>query len=108
MPILFDLDPETGVRTLYDYDPIMDRAILTYEQDVTGFLDHMHAHRSTPEASAKGIKEDWWHYASIPEVVEMELMKKGLFLHNKDHMKDILKEINTNYPHLRATDKWHR
>lgn len=108
MPILFDIDAETGVKTYYDYDPIKDQAILTYEQDVSHFLDRMNAIRNNPEISAKGIKEDWWLYCSIPEVVEMELMKKGLYLHNKDHMKAILKEINTNYPHLRATEKWHR
>ena len=108
MAILFDLDPETGIKTLFDYDPIRDQVFLTYEQDVTGFLDQMQAVRNNPELSAKGIKEDWWHYASIPEVIEMELMKKGLSLSNKDHMKSILKEINANYPHLRATDKWHR
>lgn len=108
MSILFDIDADTGVKTLFDYDPIRDQVFLTYEQDVTGFLDRMNAIRNNPELSAKGIKEDWWHYASIPEVVEMELMKKGLSLHNKDHMKRILKEINEHYPHLRATEKWHR
>lgn len=108
MSIIFDIDAETGVKTLYDYDPIRDQVFLTYEQDVSHFLDRMQAIRNNPEISAKGIKEDWWLYCSIPEVVEMELMKKGLQLHNKDHMQAILKEINTNYPHLRATDKWHR
>ena len=108
MPILFDYDPLTGVTTNFDYDPINDQAILTYEQDVTGFLDRMKDMRSDTGRSDKGIKEDWWHYCSIPEVVEMELMKKGLYLHNKDHFKAIMREINTNYPYLRATDKWHR
>lgn len=108
MSILFDIDAETGVKTLYDYDPIRDQVFLTYEQDVSHFLDRMQAIRNNPEISAKGIKEDWWLYCSIPEVVEMELMKKGLQLHNKDHMQAILKEINTNYPWLKATDKWHR
>ena len=108
MSILFDIDAESGVKTLFDYDPIRDQVFLTYEQDVTGFLDRMQAVRNNPELSDKGIKEDWWHYASIPEVVEIELMKKGLYLHNKDHMKAILKEINANYPYLKATDKWHR
>ena len=108
MRILFDVDAETGLQTTFDYDPISDKVSLTYEQDVTGFLDRMKDIRNTPEISAKGIKEEWWHYASIPQVVEIELMRKGLFLHNKDHFKAILKEINTNYPWLKATDKWHR
>lgn len=108
MPILFDYDQDTGLKTFFDYDPIKDQAFLTYEQDVSHFLDRMNAIRSNPEISKQGMKEEWWYYCSIPEVVEIELMKKGLFLHNKDQTKEILKEINTNYPHLRATEKWHR
>ena len=108
MPVLFDRDPETGMTTYFDYDPINDQAILTYEQDVSGFLDRMKELRDDPTVSANGIRESWWHYASIPQVVEMELMKKGLVLSNKDHFKSILKEINANYPYLKATEKWHR
>ena len=108
MPILFDIDAENGVKTFYDYDPIRDQVTLSYEQDVSHFLDRMKAIRDNPEISANGIKEDWWLYCSIPEVVEMELLKKGLQLHNKDHMKAILREINEHYPYLKATEKWHR
>ena len=107
MPILFDFDSETGVSEYFDYDPIKDQVSITTEQDVTGFLDRMNAIRNTPEISAKGIKEDWWLYASIPTVVELELLKEGLKLHDKNHTKAILKEINANYPFLKATEKRH-
>jgi hypothetical protein len=107
MPILFDYDDMTGVKTYFDYDPIKDEAILTYEQDVSGFLDRMKDIRNNPEISAKGIKEDWWHYCSIPPVVEMDLMNKGLYLHKPDDMKAILKIINSDYPYLKSTTKTH-
>lgn len=93
---------------MFDYDPVKDEVFLTYEQDVSVFLDRMKSYRDNPEHWKKGVKEDWAYYASIPVVVEMELMKKGLYLHNSGQTKEILKEINTNYPHLRATEKWHR
>lgn len=108
MPMLFDHNPETGVTEYFDYDPINDAVTITTKQDVTGFLDHIQKVRNMPEISQNGIKEDWWHYCSIPTVVELELRKKGLCLENKDHMKAILREINTNYPYLKATTKWHR
>lgn len=108
MPILFDADPETGMRTYFDYDPIKDEVHLSYEQDVTHFLDRMNEIRKNPGIWSQGVKEDWALYCSIPPVVEMELKNRGLDLHNKDHMKDILKVINAEYPYLRATDKWHR
>ena len=107
MPILFDYDAETGVQTHYDYDPIKDQAFLTYTQDVSGFLDHMKVMRSNEAYSAKGMKEDWWHYCSIPPVVEMELLKKGLSLNRRDDHPKIFKEINANYPYLKATEKKH-
>lgn len=107
MPILFDYDPVTGIREYFDYDPINDQVRITTQQDVSAFLDRMKAMRDDPSISAKGIKEDWWHYCSIPEVVELELMRRGLSLHNKDHMQDILKIINAEYPYLKATEKRH-
>lgn len=96
------------MQTFYDYDPVRDQAFLTYTQDVSHFLDRMQAIRNNPDICKQGMKEEWWYYCSIPEVIELDLMKKGLFLHNKHQTKDILKEINTNYPKLRATEKWHR
>lgn len=107
MPILFDHDPDTGLTEYFDYDPIKDQVRITSVQDVTVFLDRMRAIRNDPSISQKGMKEEWWYYCSIPEVVELELRNKGLRLENEDHFKAIMKEINSNYPYLRATDKWH-
>ena len=59
------------------------------------------------EAWQKGVKESWVHYASIPPVVEMELKKKGIDIYNKHQTKELLKEINTNYPWLKTTTKKH-
>ncbi len=108
MPILFDHDPSTGVREFFDYDPINDTVSITTEQDVSHFLDRMNAIRNNPEISSQGIKEDWWLYCSIPPVVELELRNKGLIVGNREHMPQIFKEINANYPYLKGTDKWHR
>jgi len=107
MPILLDFNKDTGVSEYFDYDPIRDQVFITYEQDVTAFLDRMNAIRNNPDISKQGMKEDWWFYCSIPPVIEMELRKKGLFLENKDHLKAIIKEINTNYPKIKATEKTH-
>ena len=108
MPILFDYDPETGVSEYFDYDPVRDQVAITYEQDISFFLDRMKAIRDNPDISKKGIKEEWWLYCSIPPVVEIELRNKGLNVYDKNAGKAILKEINTNYPYLKATEKWHR
>ena len=105
MPILFDYDNETGLKTTFDYDPIKDQVTFSYSQDVSAFLDRMKEKRDN---SYGDTKEEWWHYASIPQIVEIELAKKGLSLYDKNHTKAILKEINQNYPYLKATEKIHR
>lgn len=107
MPLLFDHDPETGVTEYFDYDPINDSVAITTKQDVSQFLDQMKQIRDDPTRWAQGVKENWALYCSIPPVVELELRNRGLSLYNKDHMKKILKVINTEYPYLKATDKWH-
>ncbi len=105
MPVFFDYDPVTGVTQTYDYDPITDTHAITSTQDLSGFLDAMKAKRDNPDAWKKGVKESWAHYASIPPVIEMEMRKKGIDIHDRTQTKRILNEINQNYPYLKATDK---
>ena len=108
MPVFFDYNPDTGVTETFDYDPITENVMITASQDVSGFLDHMKAVREDPSIAKKGLKEEWLLYASIPTVVEIELRNKGLKLEDKNATKAILKEINTNYPYLKAWTGTHR
>lgn len=107
MAVLFEYDPETGITTHFDYDPIKDDITLSYTQDVSALLERTKQMRNNEDYSKKGMKEDWWHYCVIPETVEMELHKRGLSLYNKDHFKDIYKIINSEYPYLKTTTKKH-
>lgn len=105
MPILFDFDPQTKISTFFDYDPISDKVHLTYNQDVSKILDDAKERRS--QAKPKGKVESWAHYAVIPAIVEMELAKKGLKLNDKNATRAIIREIETNYPYCKVTDKVH-
>jgi hypothetical protein len=83
----------------------MAQHIVAFQNFMNSFSNKMM--RNDESYSKKGIKEDWWHYCSIPPVIEMELLKKGLNLNNKDDHKAIFREINANYPYLKSTDKRH-
>lgn len=107
MKQLLDYDALTGVTEWFEYDHITDKFTITREQDVSKFLDEVKRRRNDTDYSKKGIKEDWWHYASIPNVVIMELKKKGIDVFNKHQIKEVLKAINTDYPLLKATEKRH-
>ena len=107
MPILFDTDKITGVSQYFDYDPVKDEYHLTSVQDPTSLLEALKQKRNDPEAWKNGVKQEWAHYASIPSVVEMTMKKKGIDIYNPQQTKEILKEINTNYPWLKATTAKH-
>lgn len=78
---------------------------VTTEADLTGFLERMKAKRQyTNEIWAKGVKEEWLHYASIHPMVILELKNKGIDVFNPDDEKRMLREINSNYPYLKTVD----
>lgn len=102
--IYFDHDSVTGVTQFYSYDPMKDEHSITSTQDVSKFLEEMKRRRDNPDYWKRGVKEEFAHYASIPAVVEMELRKKGIDLYNGHQTKEIIREIETNYPWLKATE----
>ena len=105
MPLEFDYDPVTGVTQYFDYDPITDKVHLTSVQDVSKLLDEIKNKRLNSKSF--GTVEEFAHYATIPAIVELELLKKGIKLTDKNATKRIISEIEQNYPYLKATEKRH-
>ena len=103
MGVLFDYDPNTGVTQTFDYDPVTEDVRLTSTQNLDAFFATLKAKRDDPDAWKKGVKEEWAHYASIPPVIEMELMKQGIDIHNPHQTKELIHAINTKYPYLKTT-----
>jgi hypothetical protein len=103
MSVFFDYDPNTGVTQTFDYDPVTEDVRLTSTQNLDNFFEAIKQKRDNPEAWAKGVKEEFAHYASIPPVIEMELLKQGIDIHNPNQTKELLKAINTKYPFLKVT-----
>lgn len=102
MSEFFDFDAVTGMTHSTDYDEDGDKTIIHSYQDVEPLLDHMTRIRNSGEAD-KGIKNDFWHYATVPMGVQVELLKKGIDINDKNCTKDLLRELNQNYPHLKTT-----
>jgi hypothetical protein len=103
--ILLDTNLD-GSKEYFHHDENTDVTTITTVQDVSGFLDRLKAKRNDIGDSSL-MKEEFWHYASIPTIVEIELRNKGINIYNKDHTKALLKEINSNYPYLKCTNKKH-
>ena len=105
---LFDYDPLTGIRTLWEHDEETGKGIFRREQDVSAVVDYATSIRNQGLADGELKKDDYMClYATIPAGVEMELKAKGISLYDKNATKRILEEININYPYLKMTSKTH-
>ena len=105
MSEFFDYDPNNGMIYSMDYDHRTDETVIHSKQDVGPILDHMADKRKKDDDS--GIGRGLWHYCTIPTRVELELKQKGIDIYDKNCLKDVLREINQNYPYLKATRKNH-
>lgn len=111
MKRILDHDAVTGVTTWFEHDPVADEVTIFSEQkdaDIKKFLDRAQRKRNNDDATRRGIKNGFWHYATLPPTAIMELRNKGIDIFNPSHTKALLKEINGNYPATKVTSKWHR
>lgn len=85
-----------------------ESSITVYKvQDVSALLDR-NAYLRNTGATDIGVKKGLWHYASVPLVVQYELLSKyGLNFQNKEHTDRIFQVINRDYPYLKTTSKNH-
>lgn len=107
MAEFFSYDPTNGVRKMWDYDEMAGKAHFRHEQDVEPLLRYTNEMRNTGlrDRAFKELK----HYAELPAVVQIELRNKGIDIFSKDPqmIKRMLREIDTNYPYLKVTEKRH-
>jgi hypothetical protein len=106
---LLDYDPIRGVSCYMEVDLRGDRMTLTHEQDVQPILDRNKLAAADSDKTARGIKNDWWKYASVPAIVEIEWMQKfGVDLGNPQHKSKVFKLLNhPDYRYLKTTSKTH-
>lgn len=103
MPEFFEYDPLYGIKTETSFSEATGEMTVIRTSDVEPYLKHAHNNRQELGLNRNGIRENWWCYATIPPIVQVQLRAKGLDVGNKDHEKRIIEELNTNYPHLKMT-----
>lgn len=104
MAEFLDYDPLTGLRYDWEWDAEKGEATIRTTQDVQPIIDRAKA-LANDSLRDNGIKKGWWHYCYVPPIVELQLRAKGINIHDKGATKRLLEEINTNYPHLKVTQK---
>ena len=106
---LIDRNPITGESVWYEFNHAEESATITHEQDVKALLDRNIEAANDDDKTKRGIKNDWWKYASVPNVVQVEWKQKyGVDMFNRDHQKAVFKLLNSpDYAYLRCTAKHH-
>lgn len=103
---VLDHDPLTKTTTYHYYDPMTDQTHIQTVQDVEPFLKRNRELANDSSYKRNGIKKDWYHFATVPNVVLMELKAKyNLDWENKDDLPKIEKVIARDYKKLLTVDK---
>ncbi len=92
-----------------DVDHATNKLTLTHEQDVSVILDANKRAAADDDKTKRGWKNDWWKYASVPAIVEIEWLQKfGVDLGNPEHKRKVFQLLNhPDYQYLKTTSKVH-
>lgn len=103
-------DPVTGLMTWHDYDPQTDTTFISYTADAEPVLERNKVMQNEASLSKKGMKDEFWHYASIPVGVQLDwLINKGVDVMNRDHAKKVFALVNDpEYRYLKTTAGFHK
>ncbi len=105
---LLDFNPLSGEKVWFEYTAHNDEVSITHEQDVSDLLDLAHYRATDGNYSAKGIKDDWWHYAKVPNSVIIEMKQKhGVDFFSKNDAKRVFQLLNSEYKRFKTTEKTH-
>lgn len=101
-----DYDPVTGLYEDYSID---DNGIMKIHrwQDVEPYLDKAKELANAGYADAAWNKNEFTVYATLPPIVLLQLLDKGIDFLDPNAIGAVIREVNTNYPALKTTYKHH-
>jgi hypothetical protein len=97
-------DQLTGLETIHHYDEVTGKTHIEHRQDVSGIIERNKELQKTDHQKV-GIKNEWMHAASIPEIVQIQWMQKyGITdIYNEEYWPLIKKLLNSaDYRYLRV------
>lgn len=102
---ILDVDPFTKTITYHHYDELTDETIIETVQDVSPFLERNKRLRNDEDYKKRGIKNEWWHVGSIPQVIQEKWLREyGIDCFNKDHWPRVRRLLNDpEYRYLTTT-----
>lgn len=103
MAEFFEWNPITGIKTETEYNSETGELTLIRTADVESVVNFANKVRNEGGLNKEGIAEGWWAYASIPPIVQLQMLAKGIDISKEDHHARMFQEINEHYPHLKLT-----
>lgn len=102
---VFDYDPITGVTQYFHYDELTGGWGIESVQDVEPILEANKKLQNHETYSKDGIKNEFWHVATIPVVIQEKWLREdGIDIYNRDHWKKVKMKLNDpDYRYLKAT-----
>jgi hypothetical protein len=109
---VLDYDTFSGITTSVDYDYATDQTHVIREAsgaDIEARLDLNKSIANDDDITKNGIKDGWWHYAEIPNIViEKWIAEYGINLYDKNHEKAVYRLLNQpEWRYLKTTSKYH-
>jgi hypothetical protein len=101
----FDFDPVTGL--LETYEEVDGNILIHTYQDVEPILDAAKRIANSGTSDAAWTKHEAAIYAVIPQIVQGQMLKKGINFMDPNDVGKVVREINENYAYLKTTYKHH-
>ena len=104
---LLNYDPVTKTSSWHDYDHSTKTTYITESQDVSSILKRNEILRNDSEYKRRGIKEDAYHYATVPNSVIVEWKQRFNVdaLCENDFPKIDKLLSSTDYAYLRTVNR---
>lgn len=101
---LLDHDPLTGITTYHHFDYQTGMTTIETVQDMQPFIEQAKALQNDTEYSKNGIKNEFWHAATIPINIQYQWLKEGIDVFNKDHWVKVKQKLNDpDWKYLRTS-----
>lgn len=101
-----EYDPYTGLYEQYSFDDDGNLTIDRY-QDVEPYLDRAKEMANTGSADEAWKQNGCGLYATLPAIVLLQMLQKGIDFLDPNAIGAVLREVNTNYPYCKTTWKHH-
>lgn len=102
---LFDYDPMAGYRTYFSEGEKGEWRFRYEFDDVAPSLDYSRGLANEPEHWKRGVKQEFAHYAHIPNGLLMKWHVEGV---NINDPKALVEMVNKpEYSYLKVTDAFH-